>query len=495
MMDRSHRANLLGMMTTSGRAPSQPAVPVLRQPVSLEVPVRLQGESGELSTFFEDTNTVLVFPEGAVLRVAGQLSPGQSVLLTNRSTRRQLPCRVVYAKPHHGVKGYAEVEFAAPAPGFWEVITAPSDAPHTQPSAYGARAAAPSMHSAPAATARAISSFAQGVTAAADRASDWPAMLPGQSSFGFAGASAFRASAPAGSTSSPRVFSPAPVPPPMDDIETLLAARRIESDAAAQEAAHAASEFAARLLNTAERTAAVPAESPAPSRRRALVIGATVAALLLTVGVSLGAWTLHAEESSLVPSAPSTPAPPAWAVASASFQPESLTGFPLRRVRGKDLAPAMLPAVMRAAADVRRRMAEGQLSAPAVTRRAQIGNDASPEMAYTPEGAATLSLTPVNPRVPAPPAPVESKLQPLRLVSTVKPIYPPIARRMGIHGEVVIHALVDETGKVKDMRVISGPTALHQAARESLQQWKYEPAVLNGKPVATHTAVNIRFQL
>jgi len=62
-----------------------------------------------------------------------------------------------------------------------------------------------------------------------------------------------------------------------------------------------------------------------------------------------------------------------------------------------------------------------------------------------------------------------------------------------MEGVVVIDALVDATGKVTDMRVISGFPRLTQAAMDALRTWKYEPARLDGQPIAMHMKVRITF--
>jgi protein TonB len=45
------------------------------------------------------------------------------------------------------------------------------------------------------------------------------------------------------------------------------------------------------------------------------------------------------------------------------------------------------------------------------------------------------------------------------------------------------------------MKVVSGPSLLHQAAMDALRQWKYQAATLDGKPVAMHLTVTIQFRL
>jgi periplasmic protein TonB len=74
-------------------------------------------------------------------------------------------------------------------------------------------------------------------------------------------------------------------------------------------------------------------------------------------------------------------------------------------------------------------------------------------------------------------------------------VYPSLARTQRISGDVRVEALIDASGKVSTMKVISGPTLLHQAAMDSLRQWKYQPATLNGTPVAMRLTATVQFHL
>ena len=97
---------------------------------------------------------------------------------------------------------------------------------------------------------------------------------------------------------------------------------------------------------------------------------------------------------------------------------------------------------------------------------------------------------------PMPPgASTGGHLQPPKVISSPPPAYPSRAHMEKVQGVVVINVLVDETGKVADMKVISGYALLTQAAMNALSIWKYEPARLNGQPVATHIQVSINFNL
>ena len=62
-----------------------------------------------------------------------------------------------------------------------------------------------------------------------------------------------------------------------------------------------------------------------------------------------------------------------------------------------------------------------------------------------------------------------------RAVKTrVPPIYPEIAKRMKISGEVKLEVTVDADGKVKDAKTVSGNHVLGDAAEEAVRKWRFE---------------------
>ena len=102
---------------------------------------------------------------------------------------------------------------------------------------------------------------------------------------------------------------------------------------------------------------------------------------------------------------------------------------------------------------------------------------------------------PMAPVPPGGPSHAGGQLQQPKLISAPPASYPPLALRARLQGVVVIDALVDTNGKVTAMKVISGLADLQQAAMEAVHNWKYEPAQLNGQPIAVHTKVNVTFHL
>ena len=82
-----------------------------------------------------------------------------------------------------------------------------------------------------------------------------------------------------------------------------------------------------------------------------------------------------------------------------------------------------------------------------------------------------------------------------RLIHSVDPVYPPVAKVARITGRVVIEAVIDEHGNVVRAQVLSGNPMLVQAALDAVSQWKYEPTLLNGQPIAVEMKVFVDFVL
>jgi protein TonB len=95
---------------------------------------------------------------------------------------------------------------------------------------------------------------------------------------------------------------------------------------------------------------------------------------------------------------------------------------------------------------------------------------------------------------PAAPIPIGGDVKPAKLIKSVPPAYPPMAKTQHVSGNVQIDALIDADGNVGAMKVLSGPALLRDAAVQSLKQWKYQPAELDGKPTSMHLTVTLQFR-
>jgi TonB family protein len=79
---------------------------------------------------------------------------------------------------------------------------------------------------------------------------------------------------------------------------------------------------------------------------------------------------------------------------------------------------------------------------------------------------------------------------PPAVVSVVEAIYP---LQSVAAGTVVLEISLDETGKVIDVRVVRGIPSLTEPAEQSVRQWKFQPAELDGKQVPSKVPVAFSF--
>jgi TonB family protein len=131
----------------------------------------------------------------------------------------------------------------------------------------------------------------------------------------------------------------------------------------------------------------------------------------------------------------------------------------------------------------------GRLSSPATAETASpaantpLGGQIEPNPSEALLGSTLL----------APNTPIGGQIEPARLISSVSPAYPALARSQNIAGDVVIDALIDPTGKVTDTKAVSGPMLLRESAMETVRMWKYSPARLDGQPVSMHLQVTVKY--
>jgi protein TonB len=101
---------------------------------------------------------------------------------------------------------------------------------------------------------------------------------------------------------------------------------------------------------------------------------------------------------------------------------------------------------------------------------------------------------------PPPPKPVGPQriggdVQASKVLSQVKPVYPPLAKMARQQGTVKMEATISKEGTIEDLKVVSGPPLLIPAALEAVKQWRYKPTLLNGEPVEVLTTIDVNFSL
>ena len=76
------------------------------------------------------------------------------------------------------------------------------------------------------------------------------------------------------------------------------------------------------------------------------------------------------------------------------------------------------------------------------------------------------------------------------------PSYTAEAREVRQEGKVVVRAIIDAEGAVEDVEVVEGlPYGLTEEAVAAIRQWRFQPALRDGKPVAVFYLLTINFRL
>ena len=102
-----------------------------------------------------------------------------------------------------------------------------------------------------------------------------------------------------------------------------------------------------------------------------------------------------------------------------------------------------------------------------------------------------------SPVPPAAPAPVVPPGFNASYLDNPAPVYPPLARRLGEEGRVMLRVHVEASGlpsKV-EIRTSSGSERLDQAALETVKRWKFVPARQGDTAVPAFVVVPISFSL
>jgi len=75
------------------------------------------------------------------------------------------------------------------------------------------------------------------------------------------------------------------------------------------------------------------------------------------------------------------------------------------------------------------------------------------------------------------------------------PIYPQIERQRNTEGLVTVELTLDEEGKVVSAKAVSGPRGLRQAAEDAVRKSKFNPVLVEAKPVKATGFINFNFKV
>jgi len=487
-----------------------------QEPVALETAVVATGArpgdtAAKRELFTEETQTVLVFENGAVIRLSAAVADGQLLFLTNKKTGKEVVTQVIRKRSFRPTSCYVDLEFTEPSPGFWGIefpkaaATSPAavnlaDPPEEGQAAVASTTPPPNVHE--------VERLKKEVAELQDKLKSL--IASGQTPEVAMGSLA---------TASPQTSRPSPEP----ELGEELAKRQVEQSALeqllAQEAEQERLHGPTRLVSYPKKSATSAMVKKAgkvatAGAFAAVVVAAAIAAYRFglldsfigktTVAKAAPAHAAPATAPAARPVAsakPATSAPPkasdpppaadlgprpsgdatgvvAAAKSASSAIPGPDSGDILPTVVIPRKGPAKTNAVAKPATSSETRSNASHASSG-------LSNAKTPDQANPPPTAASENGAAIS-------AGSEDYIGP-KLLYAVKPVSPSEALRNYITGNVNLDALVDATGHVKSVTVLSGPDKLRKTAVEDMKQYVYEPARKNGKAVAAHVQTSMQF--
>ena len=461
-------------------------------PTAVEIPVNTSGtrpKSGgtERELFSEDTETVLTFEDGAVIRLLATVTPGQLIFLTNLVTNQEVVCEVLRKRLLRPAGCYVELRFTERKKGFWDLPAGVA----AQPAAKGPQAVDPSDKSLESLVAEVQELLAKKPASELTN-SVGGVGLDGLENTDPEAASANRAAAETTAA----------------DQEEGKAAR-VEGDDASEDLLPKPELDFSQLptVPTARKHDSSLLHKPIP------VVGATtrklawalLAVVLLGVGARYGHWIDFLSRSK-------------GETLQSRGQGESMTPARSTQAGLKDTATqsegAETSGATRngtaAATPAAGGTTEGSAAAAEKERSENAGSQNAEQpagrMSESPleaakganaegarRGKSKTSAT-VQAKVPKD-ADItgEGSLLPAKLLKSVNPVYPPDAMRNFITGDVKAEVEVGPTGQAGEVKVLSGPTSLREAAVDALRRYEFSPATRSGKAVASKVIVTVKF--
>ena len=79
----------------------------------------------------------------------------------------------------------------------------------------------------------------------------------------------------------------------------------------------------------------------------------------------------------------------------------------------------------------------------------------------------------------------------------IPPVYPSRALRSGIEGVVTVEFTIGVDGSVKDPKIVKAkpPKIFDKAVLKAITRWKFNPDMVNGKPVEKRARQDVKFKL
>ena len=515
-----------GLLAVGALRPDEAASP---EPVALETTVIATGArpgntAAKRELFTEETQTVLVFEHGAVIRLSAAVADGQLLFLTNKATGKEVVTQVLRKRSFRPTNCYVDLEFTEACPDFWGIEFPKAAKAANVSDAKG--------------VAEKLSADEDSGNSAADKLTAPPSLQEVERLKNeVAGLQTQLKSLQTGPSAAPEAVAK----------NEVNSATQVSAELAKKEEEKRLEELFAleakqEESNLPKRLVAYPKKSTnqilqKPGVRKSLI--AVLAVALLAAGAYwFGAFDALTKKSSAAKIAPSHAIVPASApieqkTGAVPASPSSSVPAENENVKASSAPPE----------SVEENSVTNAAPASTANKKAGVGVLGLPLNSAIPSPAKSSSKNPFSERVAVPSDAKRRKGQPVselgikelnnrasnnkaaasannagavsstaaasdagvgvipdgdgyvgpKLVRGVKPVAPVEALKNYITGNVNLDALVDATGHVKSVTVLSGPVKLRQTAVEDMKQYVYEPAKKNGKAVPAHVQVSLQF--
>lgn len=466
----------------------RPERPVSDEPVALETAViatgaRPGGAGAKRELFSEETQTVLVFEKGAVIRLSAGVADGQLLFLTNKKSGKEVVTQVVRKRSYRPTSCYVDLEFTEDSPGFWG-IEFPKSAPALPSQVVNdslsdddgvsvKQAAPPNLQE--------VERLKKEVAALETRLKTLTGSTP------VADAATLPSIA---STEAP---------------SSELAKQREEESVLAHLIAQAERQ---EQLHGPKRLMAYPKKTTSVTVKTASKVATAGALAAVVIAAGIAAYRFGLLDSIIGKASAARPAPADNSVnLNSAALPAAKTigtmGTPVNSTAAsaRTAAKTSSPKTGHVGGSAGLESLEDRLdisSAPSTSNampkdRGRNGPAAKdPANNSASAGGVVPSSSPASPVESSGTTAVEYYVAP-KLIYSVKPVSPPEALRNYVTGNVSVDALVDVSGHVKSVTVLSGPQKLRKTAIAEVKQYLYEPARKNGKAVTAHVQASLKY--
>jgi TonB family protein len=545
-------------------------------PVAQEIPVNATGTrpgdgSAKRELFSEETITVLLFADGAVIRLAAAVATGQLLFLTNKNTRKEVVCQVIGKRVFRPTSCYVELQFTEKMENFWGVefpaveasiapkqvaqarpvetvpaveavedteyvLEEPAPAPSKEEVEHlrdevemlrqqlremSRAGTGPKMESNPESKSEPIEGSKPKriqAPATAARASTrpedtigvaipWPkepemvqAELAREAAPEEARSSHVKMQLPRASDAEPEIAgqeSPVTGSVPQQQTRPQLPPNDPEADLLDELLPKPALDFSKAPKRRAKEGEPYSIYKPERAKFGKLALG--ILSVVLAGALGIGVWQLGLVNRLAALRLKKNAVAPAVVKPSAAAKTAESTQKP---AAGPDAAGAGGAAVVAAdgktatdtgAAEAAKKAEESTVAPVAVEAEKPVDVPAKTSVGLKSKKKAAAAEEHVAGAADSALVAEDAPVVPAKLLKSVAPVYPPDAMRRFITGDVTLQAEVDERGRVRNAEVVTGPSALREAALDALKQYQYAAATRGGKGVASEVKVKIKF--